>query len=118
MMIKASSKEYKLLVHQDFSFMETLLQSDNALYVIDKKVYKLYYDKLFSGIDTESLYLIDALETNKNINTALDQNTRQEKCTFDFLWRRYYSGYYWLCGKYFISGNTMDFCSYNTTCSM
>lgn len=72
MMIKASSKEYKLLVHQDFSFMETLLQSDNALYVIDKKVYKLYYDKLFSGIDTESLYLIDALETNKNINTALE----------------------------------------------
>lgn len=72
MIIKASSKEYSISINQDFSFMDYLLNQDNTFYVIDRNIYELYHDKLFQEINEEFLYLLDAEETRKNIDTALE----------------------------------------------
>lgn len=72
MIIKASSKNYTLTIHENFSFIEDLLAIDNTMFVIDEKVYQLYYKELFSSIPDEKLYLMQAVEQKKNIDTALE----------------------------------------------
>lgn len=72
MIIKASSKEYSLSIHQDFSFIIPLLQSENTLFVIDNMVYQLYFDELFKDVNKDSLYLIEAKETKKTIESSLE----------------------------------------------
>lgn len=71
MILHSSSKNYILTMHSDFNFIEELLSEENAMIVIDKKLYELYYKELFSKISKEHLYIIEALENNKNIDTAL-----------------------------------------------
>ena len=71
MILHSSSKNYILTMHSDFNFIEELLSEENAMIVIDKKLYELYYEELFSKISKEHLYIIEALENNKNIDTAL-----------------------------------------------
>lgn len=72
MIIKSSLKDYNLTIHEDFSFINKLLEAQNALYVIDEKVYHLYYDMFFSKIPQRSLFLIKAVESKKTIETALE----------------------------------------------
>lgn len=70
MIIKSNIRDYIVEMNDDFSFLDNLLKKENAIYVIDKKVYGLY-KKLFNDILEDKLILIDATEENKNIDTAL-----------------------------------------------
>lgn len=71
MIIKSNTKTYTVHIQKDFCFFDNLKREINIYFVIDKNVYKMYYEKLFSDIPAELVYLIDALETNKTIETAL-----------------------------------------------
>lgn len=71
MIIKSSTKDYRVQIEDSFSFFEPLLQIDNTLFVVDKKLYGLYEKELFGKIPEDKLYLIEALEENKTIETAL-----------------------------------------------
>ncbi|WP_411680372.1 AroB-related putative sugar phosphate phospholyase (cyclizing) [Clostridium thailandense] len=71
MIIKSSTKEYIVNIEKDFKFVEMLKKKENALFVIDRNLYNLYYRILFQDIQKEKIYLIEAIETNKTIETAL-----------------------------------------------
>ena len=68
--IHSHTKDYQVQVHGDFSFLENLKSIANSFFVIDKKVYDLY-STYFSDVSSDKLFLIDAIEENKNIQTAL-----------------------------------------------
>lgn len=71
MIIKSKLKDYEVVFEKDKSFFEQLCKKENAEFVIDKNVYELYGD-CFSEIDPERLILIEAIETNKILDTALE----------------------------------------------
>ena len=68
--IKSATKEYKVNVENDYSTISELLNISNSFWVIDRNVYNLYKD-LFAGVPADSLYLLDAVEENKTVETAL-----------------------------------------------
>ncbi|MEG1301010.1 MAG: hypothetical protein RSC93_09925 [Erysipelotrichaceae bacterium] len=70
MKIKSNIKDYEVKIEKNDDFLYDLHNIDNSLFVIDRNVYKLYY-KYFSRIPNESMFLIDATEDNKTIETAL-----------------------------------------------
>lgn len=72
MIIKSHFKDYEVNIKDDFQFINELKQMKNSLFAIDRNVYEIYKDELFSDIEEERIYLIDALEENKNIETALE----------------------------------------------
>lgn len=71
MNIKSNFKEYEVVFENDMRFFSQLIQTANAEFVIDKKVYELYKTQ-FTVIPKESLVLIEACEENKIIDTALE----------------------------------------------
>jgi len=71
MNIKSNLKEYEVIIEEDFNFIHQLIQEDNILLVIDKNVYEIYYDKLFKDIEEDKIYIVEAIEQNKTIETAL-----------------------------------------------
>lgn len=72
MIIKSNSKNYVVNIEKDFQFIKELKKEENALFVIDKTLYGLYKDSLFGDIPQEKLHIIEALETNKTIESALE----------------------------------------------
>lgn len=68
--IKSNLYDYSAEVIEDFS---SVLSSfgNKVVYVIDRNVYELYKDK-FTGIDTNKLYLMNAVENDKNMDTVMD----------------------------------------------
>lgn len=71
MIVKAAIKEYEVCFEDDFSFFDALLKTENAFYVFDRTVWDLYKDKI-GHIDENMLFLLDATEDQKVIDTALD----------------------------------------------
>ncbi len=71
MIIKSNIKDYQLTIEENFDFVADLIKLENAYYVVDKGLYDLYYDRLFSQIPADKLTIIEALEVNKTIETAL-----------------------------------------------
>ena len=71
MIIKSSTKNYEVKIGTDFSLVNELELDETCFVVIDKKLYDLYMPELFSGIPQEQLYLIEAVEENKTVDTAL-----------------------------------------------
>lgn len=69
MIIKSKFKDYELLITKSASFFENLIM-ENAFYVIDKNVYNLY-PHLFKEIESDVLYILEAVEENKTIDVAL-----------------------------------------------
>ena len=69
MKIKSSVKEYEVIIEKELSFISNLTKMENIQFVIDKRVYKLYKN-CFSELKTEQLYLMEALELYKVIDTA------------------------------------------------
>lgn len=70
MIVHSKLKDYEVHLEEDFTFFNAIKQTENAKFVIDRKVYELYED-LFSDIDAEKLLLIDATEENKVIESVL-----------------------------------------------
>lgn len=70
MRIKSYSKEYEVIMEQDTDFLKGLPSDKNTYYVIDRNVYELYKE-CFLHLPKERLHLLDAVESNKTIETAL-----------------------------------------------
>ena len=71
MIIKASSKDYNVNVYNNFSTIKDLQIDANTYVVIDKNVYNLYHNDLFNNIPENQLYIFEATEENKTIESAL-----------------------------------------------
>lgn len=71
MIIQSSAKQYKVIAESDSAFAAKLIQKDDALIVIDRTVYELYHKALFQGIPEKKLFILEAAEENKTIDTAL-----------------------------------------------
>lgn len=71
MNIKSNIKDYKLIIEKSLDFLKEICEIQNAEYVIDKNVYELY-GRFFATVPVERLIIIEATESNKVIETALD----------------------------------------------
>lgn len=71
MIIHSKFKDYEVRMESDFDFLRELTKTPNAEFVIDEKVYGLYRE-YFEGIPDERLFLVEATEEHKVIETALD----------------------------------------------
>lgn len=71
MRIQSALKEYDVILESDKDFLLSLSDTPNAQFVIDERVYGLYQN-LFTGIPEERLSLVEAVEQNKVIDTALN----------------------------------------------
>lgn len=71
MIIHSKFKDYSLYIKDNFSFLRKLCELPNSQFVIDENVYGLYSD-YFTQISKDRLILIEAIEENKIVNTALD----------------------------------------------
>ena len=70
--IKITSKLYDYSVNFVNDFADTLKTfADTTAYVIDKNVYGLYQE-YFGCIDAEKIYLVDPVESKKNMETVMD----------------------------------------------
>lgn len=72
MIIKSSTKDYEVNIYRDFSKAKALEVDKNTFVVIDKILYSLYKEELFENIPSEQLYILEAIEDNKRIETALE----------------------------------------------
>lgn len=68
--IKSKFKEYSVEFVDSFDELKTLAKKPETFLVIDRIVYNIYKDE-FPVFDENRLYLIDALEHEKTIETAL-----------------------------------------------
>ena len=71
MIIHSKFKDYIVSIEKDLDFLLQLSHEKSAGFVIDRMVYDLY-KTYFEGIPKENLYLIEALEENKTINSVLE----------------------------------------------
>lgn len=71
MNIHSKLHDYIVDIKPNFDFIKPLLACENALIVIDKNLYELYKDRLFSELCENKVFIIEALEQNKTIDTAL-----------------------------------------------
>lgn len=77
MKIQSYAKDYEVIFEKDPSFLQKYAPANlaesigkGAYYVIDRNVYNLYPDQ-FEEIPEDRLFLLDAIESNKTIETAL-----------------------------------------------
>lgn len=68
--IRSSLYNYSAEIIDDFSVVLSVF-GNKAVYVVDKNVYNLYKN-IFSSIPTEKIYLMNAVESNKNMDTVMD----------------------------------------------
>lgn len=71
MKIKSYLKEYEVEFCRDFSFLSGMRDVENAFYIIDKKVYQIYGEQLQECVGDSPCYLLESVETNKNIDMVL-----------------------------------------------
>lgn len=72
MIIKSHFKDYTVSLNNSFEEIININYDEKTFIVVDKVLYELYGEKLFKGIPKKQLYLIEAIEKNKTIETALD----------------------------------------------
>lgn len=70
MEISSKLKTYGIRFESDCSFFQELINIQNAIFVIDANVYRLYC-RYLEAIPLTRLILVDAIEENKTIDTAL-----------------------------------------------
>jgi len=81
MKISAHSKDYFMEITSTAS-VGKILQQPYKLAVIDKKVFDLYKDSVLKDLDMKRVYLLKALEKNKNINSALQICNKMAEMSF------------------------------------
>ena len=70
--ILITSKLYDYSVEFIDDFQDTINAFENTcVYVIDKNVYELYQKK-FAALERARIYLMDAVESKKNMDTVMD----------------------------------------------
>lgn len=70
MKIISKLKEYNVLFEKELNFLYEFFEIENAFFVVDKNVYNLYV-AFFDKIPHDKLRVIESIEQNKNIDTAL-----------------------------------------------
>lgn len=70
MIIHSRLKDYEVVMENDLDFLQGLINTDNAQFVIDEKVYRLY-ETYLRAVPVGRLVLINAAEENKTVETAL-----------------------------------------------
>jgi len=68
MKIKSRIRDYQVKFESKFDFVPYI--SDSNFFVVDKKIYELYKDS-FTGVDKSRLFVFDAEESNKNVDSVL-----------------------------------------------
>ena len=71
MKIQSSTKSYEVNIFPDFEAVQEIVVDNNTFVVIDKTVYNLYNDEMFYNIPKEKLFILEAVEDNKTMETAL-----------------------------------------------
>lgn len=72
MMIKSSTKDYNVNIYRDFGVIRDMKIDERSFVVIDKVLYEIYKDELFHTVPEGKLYILEALEEDKRIETALE----------------------------------------------
>ena len=72
MNIRSAEKVYSVSIYDDFQAIENIKVSSDTFLVIDKTLYELYRDQLFRDLPEGQVYILEAAEENKVIQTALD----------------------------------------------
>lgn len=72
MIIKSYVGDYKADFFSNFSFLDELKEKENKFFVLDKRVFTIYKTELSSVIQESPYFLLDAIEENKNVDTALE----------------------------------------------
>jgi 3-dehydroquinate synthase len=67
--LNSNIHDYEVLFEKDFKFIKELITLKNSAFVIDKNVYKLYYQH-FKAIKKEQLFLLDAIEEKKTLKSV------------------------------------------------
>lgn len=71
MIIKSVLKEYEVSFLDEIAKLKNIFELDNSLIVVDKNVFELY-EELFKTVSDKRLVVIEAIEQNKVIDTALE----------------------------------------------
>jgi 3-dehydroquinate synthase len=71
MKINSHSKDYDVEIIDAFSIDE-IIKGKNTFIVIDRQVFNLYRKTMFSTISKDDVFLLDAVEKNKNVKAALN----------------------------------------------
>ena len=69
--IQSRFKEYEVIFEDKKDFLAEIVTKPNSEVVIDKNIYELYSD-YFKNIPSERLFIVEATEKNKVVETALD----------------------------------------------
>lgn len=67
--LKSNIHNYEVSFEENFDFLEEFKEIEHKAYVIDKNVYRLYKNK-FKDIKKNELFLFNAIEENKTINSV------------------------------------------------
>ena len=82
--VASSPRNYKVVwdecVSPEATVMNILNANSKNVLIVDKNVYELYFAK--SGVDIKQVYVVDAIEENKNMDTVLDFVSFLEKANF------------------------------------
>ena len=70
--IYAAEKTYQVFVHDDFKAVEDLQIGNDSFVVIDRLLYEIYRERPFERFPKDRLYILEANEENKVIETALE----------------------------------------------
>lgn len=72
MIVKSYLKEYEVEFCKDFTFCDAINKLENRFFIVDKKVYELYTDVIQNMIGASPCYILESVETNKNIEKVLE----------------------------------------------
>lgn len=67
--IKSNIHDYSVLFEKNLNFIENLIRIEKKVFIIDKNVYNLY-KKEFKNIDKNELYLLEAIEEDKTLESV------------------------------------------------
>ncbi len=65
--IHSSIHNYEIYFENDFSFLKQLLETKEAVFIIDKNIFNLYQTHFSSIAKSENVLVLDAIEENKTL---------------------------------------------------
>lgn len=72
MFIQAATKRYEVTIHDTFAPVKDLIVDEKTFVVVDKTLYELYKQELFINLPAKQLYVLNATEENKVLDTAME----------------------------------------------
>ena len=68
--IHSSIHDYEIYFESNFSFLKQLLETKEAVFIIDKNIFNLYQSHFNSIADSENVLVLDAIEENKTLEAS------------------------------------------------